>query len=36
VPTEYWELIHSDDPEVRKKAMKNTLKQKKLILSELK
>jgi predicted 3-demethylubiquinone-9 3-methyltransferase (glyoxalase superfamily) len=36
VPTEYFELIHSDDPEVRKKAMKNTLKQKKLILSELK
>jgi predicted 3-demethylubiquinone-9 3-methyltransferase (glyoxalase superfamily) len=36
VPTEYWELIHSDDHEVRKKAMKNTLKQKKLILSELK
>jgi predicted 3-demethylubiquinone-9 3-methyltransferase (glyoxalase superfamily) len=36
VPTQYFELIHSDDPEVRKKAMKNTLKQKKLILSELK
>lgn len=36
VPTEYFELIHSDDPTVRKKAMKNTLKQKKLILSELK
>ena len=36
VPTEYFELIHSDDPEVRKKAMKNTLKQKKLVLSELK
>lgn len=36
VPTEYFELIHSDDPSVREKAMKNTLKQKKLILSELK
>jgi predicted 3-demethylubiquinone-9 3-methyltransferase (glyoxalase superfamily) len=36
VPTEYFELIHSDDPLVREKAMKNTLKQKKLILSELK
>ncbi len=36
VPTEYFELIHSDDPEVSKKAMKNTLKQKKLVLSELK
>jgi predicted 3-demethylubiquinone-9 3-methyltransferase (glyoxalase superfamily) len=36
VPTEYFELIHSDDPVVREKAMKNTLKQKKLILSELK
>lgn len=36
VPTEYFELIHSDDSKVREKAMKNTLKQKKLILSELK
>ena len=36
VPTEYFELIHSDDPAVREKAMKNTLKQKKLVLSELK
>lgn len=36
VPTEYFVLIHSDDPVVREKAMKNTLKQKKLILSELK
>ena len=36
VPTEYFELIHSEDPIVREKAMKNTLKQKKLILSELK
>lgn len=36
VPAEYFELIHSSDPAVREKAMKNTLKQKKLILSELK
>lgn len=36
VPTEYFELIHSNDPKVREKAMKNTLKQKKLILSDLK
>jgi len=36
VPTEYFELIHSDDPIVRRKAMKNTLNQKKIILSELK
>ncbi|NBW38635.1 MAG: VOC family protein [Cytophagia bacterium] len=36
VPVEYFELINSDDPQVREKAMKNTLKQKKLILSELK
>lgn len=36
VPTEYFELIHSDDPKVRKKAMMNTLTQKKLVLSELK
>lgn len=36
VPTEYFELIHSKDPIVRDKAMKNTLKQKKLILTELK
>jgi len=36
VPTEYFDLIHSSDPAVREKAMKNTLKQKKLILSELK
>jgi predicted 3-demethylubiquinone-9 3-methyltransferase (glyoxalase superfamily) len=36
VPTEYFELIHSVDPKVREKAMKNTLNQKKLILSELK
>ncbi len=36
VPVEYFELIHSSDPTVREKAMKNTFKQKKLILSELK
>jgi predicted 3-demethylubiquinone-9 3-methyltransferase (glyoxalase superfamily) len=36
VPVEYFDLINSDDAKVRDKAMKNTLKQKKLILSELK
>lgn len=36
VPVEYFDLINSDDPKVREKAMKNTLSQKKLILSELK
>jgi predicted 3-demethylubiquinone-9 3-methyltransferase (glyoxalase superfamily) len=36
VPIEYFELINSNDPQVRDKAIKNTLKQKKLILSELK
>jgi len=36
VPVEYFNLINSDDPKVREKAMRNTLKQKKLILSELK
>jgi predicted 3-demethylubiquinone-9 3-methyltransferase (glyoxalase superfamily) len=36
VPTEYFELINSSDPKVRDKAIKNTLNQKKLILSELK
>lgn len=36
VPTEYFDLIHSKDPKVREKAMKKTLEQKKLILSELK
>jgi predicted 3-demethylubiquinone-9 3-methyltransferase (glyoxalase superfamily) len=36
VPVEYFDLINSDDPKVREMAMKNTLKQKKLILSELK
>lgn len=36
VPLEYFDLINSDDSIVRDKAMKNTLKQKKIILSELK
>jgi predicted 3-demethylubiquinone-9 3-methyltransferase (glyoxalase superfamily) len=36
VPVEYFSLINNDDPKIRDKAMKNTLKQKKLILSELK
>ena len=36
IPTEYFDLIHSDDPKVREKAMKNTLTQKKIILEELK
>ena len=36
VPVEYFELIKSEYPIVREKAMKNTLKQKKIILSELK
>jgi predicted 3-demethylubiquinone-9 3-methyltransferase (glyoxalase superfamily) len=36
VPVEYFTLINSDDPKIRDKAMKNTLKQKKIILSELK
>jgi predicted 3-demethylubiquinone-9 3-methyltransferase (glyoxalase superfamily) len=36
VPVEYFSLINSDDPKIRDKAMKNTLMQKKIILSELK
>jgi predicted 3-demethylubiquinone-9 3-methyltransferase (glyoxalase superfamily) len=36
VPLEYYDLINSDDPLVREKAMKHTMMQKKLILSELK
>lgn len=36
VPVEYFDLINSDDLKVREKAMKNTMKQKKIILSELK
>lgn len=35
VPTEYFELIHNENRSVREKAIKNTFKQKKLILSEL-
>lgn len=35
VPVEYFKLINSDDPTIRDKAIKNTLKQKKIILSEL-
>lgn len=36
VPVEYFALINSDDPKIRETAMKNTFKQKKIILSELK
>ena len=36
VPVEYFALINNADPKVREKAMKNTLTQKKIILSELK
>lgn len=36
VPVEYYALINSDNPTIREKAMKNTFKQKKIILSELK
>lgn len=36
VPVEYFALINNTDPKVRDKAMKNTLTQKKIILSELK
>lgn len=36
VPVEYFDLINSPDPKVRDKAIKNTFKQKKIILSELK
>jgi len=35
IPVEYFNLINSDDSKVRDKAIKNTLKQKKLVLSEL-
>lgn len=35
VPVQYFELIHSDDDNVRQKALLNTFKMKKLILSEL-
>lgn len=36
VPIEYFALINNADPKVREKAMKNTLQQKKIVLSELK
>ena len=36
VPVEYFALINNADPTIREKAMKNTLQQKKIILSELK
>lgn len=36
VPVEYFELIHHSDPAISRKAMMNTFKQKKLIISELK
>lgn len=36
VPVEYFDLINHSNPKIREKAIKNTLKQKKLILSELK
>jgi predicted 3-demethylubiquinone-9 3-methyltransferase (glyoxalase superfamily) len=36
VPVEYFDLINNNDPKVRERAIKNTLKQKKLIISELK
>lgn len=36
VPVEYFSLINNTDQKVREKAMKNTLTQKKIILSELK
>jgi predicted 3-demethylubiquinone-9 3-methyltransferase (glyoxalase superfamily) len=36
VPVEYFELINSDDPMIREKALKNTMKQKRLILADLK
>ncbi len=36
VPVEYFDLINHSDPKIREKAIKNTLTQKKIILSELK
>lgn len=36
VPVEYFDLIHNDDPAIREKALVNTFKMKKLILSALK
>lgn len=36
IPIEYYELVNSEDPAVREKAMKTTMMQTKIILSELK
>ncbi|TGK27548.1 VOC family protein [Leptospira gomenensis] len=36
VPTEYFDLIHNSNPSIREKALMNTFKQTKLVLSELK
>lgn len=36
VPTEYFDLIHHSDPAISRKALMNTFKQKKLVISELK
>lgn len=36
VPVEYYDLINNTDSKIREKALKNTLQQKKIILSELK
>ncbi len=36
VPIEYFDLIHSKDPIASQKAIQNTFKQKKIVLSELK
>lgn len=36
VPVEYFDLIHSDDQAVRGKAMRNTMKMRKLVIEELK
>lgn len=36
VPEEYFTLINSEDPQVREKAMQGIMKQKKIVLSELK
>lgn len=36
IPVEYFALINNADPKIREKAIKNTLQQKKIILTELK
>ena len=36
VPVEFYNLINNSDPKISERAIKNTLKQKKIILSELK